>query len=183
MIRLFVGLSLPEDVRNRLHTLACGLPGARWVDPVFHHVTVRFIGMVPEDVAEDIHTALLAVRGDGFTLEVAGLGTFGHGRRLHSLWAGVLPDPSLLALRDKVERAVTKAGLAPDSRRYTPHVTLARLKEAPPVRVQNFIAGNTLFHAGPFAVDRFILYSSVLSRNGAIYTPVAEYPLALQPFS
>ncbi|KAF0118365.1 MAG: 2'-5' RNA ligase [Rhodospirillaceae bacterium] len=164
-------------MRDRLHTLACGLPGARWIESLFYHVTVRFIGAVPEDVAEDIHAALLAVRGEVFTLEISGLGTFGHGRRLHSLWVGIRPDPALLTLRDKVERAVTRAGLAPDSHRYTPHVTLARLKEAPSMRVQNVLAGNALFQTGPFTVDRFILYSSTLSRSGAVYTPVAEYAL------
>lgn len=175
MIRLFVGLGLPDAVAGRLAALAAGIPGARWVEARNLHVTLRFIGEVEEGVAQEIHECLGEIRAAAFDLAITGFGTFGRSSPT-SLWAAVDKAPEILHLQGKVDAALARAGIAPEGRKFVPHVTLARLKESPVGRVQDFIAGHSPFRAD-VAVDQFILYRSHLGRSGAEYEAVAEYPL------
>lgn len=177
MIRLFVALPLPEDLRERLAGLSGGLPAVRWVPAENMHVTLRFVGEVDEGVADDLHDALSGVRAPAFDLALAGVGTFGPERNPHALWAGVERSAPLAHLREKVESALVRAGLEPETRRFTPHVTLARMKAAPGPRLAQFMASHDALRLGPFACDRFVLYSSHLGRAGAAYRAEAEYPL------
>jgi 2'-5' RNA ligase len=176
-VRLFVGLALDPLLADALAGLPAGLPGARWVEADNLHLTLRFIGAVDEDRGYDLHHALSAIRAPAFELELAGFGTFG-GRHPHSLWVGATPQPALDFLRDKVDSALVRAGLPPEPRRFSPHVTLARLgRDTPLYRVQDFIAHNSPFRAGPAPVDAFTLFRSHLSHAGADYEAVAAYPL------
>lgn len=177
MIRLFVGLALPDGVIARLSMLCAGVPGANWVEPANMHITLRFIGEVEESEAEEIDHMLSTVEAEAFSLELAGLGTFGEGHKTRALWAAVVPSPALLHLQAKVESAVVRAGLPPEGRKFTPHVTLARLDKPSPARLQSYIEGNNLFSAGPFAVEQFTLFESRLGTGGAVYIPQVEYPL------
>src|SRR5438132_2481334 len=126
MLRLFVGIGFPPQLKLQLSSLCSGLDGARWVDPGNFHLTLRFIGETPEDVAADIDEALVRLRARRFTLQLAGTGVFGGGDKPRSLWVGVERCPELVALRDKVEQALVRVGLAPEPRKFWPHVTLAR---------------------------------------------------------
>lgn len=178
MIRLFVGLELPDEVRHRLAAVEGGIPNAKWVPEENLHLTLRFIGPVDEHVASDIAEALAGIAAPAFDLELSGFDTFNSGRKPHALWAAVGRQPALAHLREKVESAVVRCGLEPERRRFTPHVTVARFKEPPTHgRLQGFLEAHNLFHAGPFRVDRFTLFSSHLSRSGAIYTAEARYAL------
>lgn len=179
MIRLFVGLELPEAARERLHGLGGGVPGARWIAPENMHLTLRFIGNVTDDVVADIDEALARIRARAFDLEIAGLGEFSRGRRPAMIWAGVRPVPGLMDLQRRIEAAVVKAGFPPEGRRFTPHVTLARLKGGAPARVRAFVAEHNLLRIDPFPVARFTLFSSHLGRQGASYRAEADYPLAI----
>lgn len=138
---------------------------------------MRFIGEIDEDRYDDVHNALSAIRSPAFDLAVAGIGAFENGHRAHSLWAGVEKAPGLMHLHDKVDRALVGIGEPPERRKYTPHITIARLKGAPVHKVQDFIAHNNLFRWGPQRVDSFTLFSSELGRSGATYTAEADYPL------
>lgn len=177
MIRLFVGLEIPEEIRVRMASLAKGVTGARWVPEENLHVTVRFIGEVREDVARDLADALERVRAVPFALSIAGAGHFESRRRVRALWFGIEKSPELNALRERVDTAVVRCGLPADGRRFSPHVTIARLKDMRPGAIQGWLAANTLFRAVPFTVDRFVLFSSRLGRNGSIYTPEVVFPL------
>lgn len=176
MIRLFVGLPLAPDLAARLAALAGGIPGARWVEARNLHVTLRFVGEVEDGLAEDLHDALATIAAPPFTLAVDGFGTFGS-RKPHSLFAHVVPDEPLERLQHKIEAQVVRSGLPPEPRRFQPHVTLARLNASPPGRIQDFIQRNSPFFATPMPVSHFTLFRSHLSRNGAEYEAVAEYPL------
>jgi RNA 2',3'-cyclic 3'-phosphodiesterase len=176
MIRLFVGIELPPELRLRLSLLCAGLPGARWVDAGNLHLTLRFIGEVDEGMASDIDAALARIRAPRFEVALAGAGTFG-GERPRLLWIGVEDNKPLLELQERVEAALRRAGVPPDTRRYSPHVTLARLKRPDLARVQGFLAANALFRAPPVPVERFSLIASYPAKSGAVYEDQADYPL------
>ncbi|HZS84306.1 MAG TPA: RNA 2',3'-cyclic phosphodiesterase [Stellaceae bacterium] len=177
MIRLFVGIVLPPELRLRLSLLRGGVPGAKWVDPGNFHLTLRFIGEVDEGVASDIDAALAQIRASRFELTLSGVGHFGNGEMPRALWIGVEKNAALTQVHDKVENALMRLGLSPEARRYTPHVTLARLKQATVPRVQQFLSEHALFRAAPFTVERFSLIASYLTKSGSIYEEQADYPL------
>ncbi len=177
MIRLFVGIELPENVAARLHRLKGGVPGARWLAPENIHLTLRFIGNVEETAFADIDDGLARVEAPGFDMEIAGVGHFSRGRRPVMLWAGVMAEPALLDLYRRIDGAMIKAGFPPEGRRYTPHVTLARIKDGAAARVRAFEAENNLLRIDPFPVSRFTLFSSHLGHREANYRAEAAYPL------
>lgn len=180
-MRLFIAVSLPEDVRAVLAALANGLPGARWVDPDNLHLTLRFLGDVARADAADVDEALARVRAPGFEMTLAGLGHFGAGRKVRALWVGVARNPALMYLQERIEQALARAGQPPEGRKFKPHVTLARFKSNPGARLQRYLADHNLVRAGPFPVESFDLYSSFPSARGAIYRVEASYPLAPPP--
>ena len=177
MMRLFVALDLPERVRNRVTGLCNGIPDVRWVDPDNMHLTLRFIGEVEEPWLPEIDAVLSAIRCPGFRLTLDGVDIFGDRRRARILWAGVRPSDELIVLQSKIESALTRAGLVAESRKFHPHITLARLKGMKVDRLVGYLETNAAFMTEDFPVDSFVLYSSRLGRNGAIYTPGASYAL------
>ena len=112
-----------------------------------------------------------------FEVQLAGLGQFGSDHKLRSIWVGVQPNPELMRLQAKVETALQRAGLEPERRKFKPHVTLARFKANPGLKLEEYISRNALFKAPAFTVEGFTLFSSYLSGEGAIYRPEADYPL------
>lgn len=178
MIRLFVAIDFPDDVRERLAGLAGGVPGARWTDPSSLHLTLRFIGEVPDDTADDVDAVLSDIEAPGFDLTLGGVGMFGSNRSPRVLWAGVGRSEPLMHLQGKVESALVRCGLPAEERKFSPHVTLARLKDAPRERIGRFLEEHGLFHAGAFRVDHFTLYRSLLGKGGAVYEALRKYPLA-----
>ncbi|MCW3473408.1 RNA 2',3'-cyclic phosphodiesterase [Limobrevibacterium gyesilva] len=177
-MRLFVGLDLPWEVKQRLGVLAGGVPGARWVPPENYHMTLRFIGEVPAHRAEEIDLALATLRARGFALTLAGVGTFAKGGRDTQLWVGVERNPQLDHLQAKIETALQRAGLEPERRRFAPHVTLARLDNAVPTKLAAFVQAHNLFRAEPVPVAHFTLFSSQLGKEASVYTAEVEYALA-----
>jgi RNA 2',3'-cyclic 3'-phosphodiesterase len=181
MIRAFVGIPLAGDVADVLAAAQAGMPLGREVPQDNFHVTLAFLGEQPRPVVEEAHHALDAVRAPSFPLRIEGLGMFG-GARPRVLYAEVAPEPALAHLHRKVLRAVHEAGIELARQRFRPHVTLARfgndgLRGEEVAEMQAFVARRVGLRAGPFEVDRFVLYRSHLGRAGAIYEPLAEYPL------
>jgi 2'-5' RNA ligase len=169
MARLFVGIALPEPVVQHLSIVQGGIPGARWESADKMHLTLRFIGEVDGGMQRRIGDALRTVRGRPFSSSLAGLGHFpprGHPR---SIWVGVDDPTPLHELHDRIDRALTRLGLDPDRRKFTPHVTLARLKNAPTSKVAAFIAHHALMRPPPFEVESFAMFSSVLGPAGSKY--------------
>ena len=175
MLRLFVGIAFPPELKLRLSLLCGGVAGAKWVDPGNLHLTLRFIGETGEDVAADIDAALSRLRARRFSLQLAGTGVFGDKPR--SLWVGVEKNPDLVALRDKVEQALIRLGLPPEPRKFAPHVTLARLRNPPLADLGAFLAAHAGFRAEPLAVDGFSLIASYPTKSGSVYEDQAEYLL------
>lgn len=177
MIRLFVSLEMPEEVRARLEALCCDVPGARWTDPEQLHLTVRFIGEVEGHVFEEIRDGLGAVCVEPFELTLRGVGHFPPRGQPRVLWAGIERSEALTLLRQRVDRNLGRAGVPAEGRNFSPHVTLGRLRGSPARAVGSFLSQHALFEAGPIAIDRFWLYSSRLSHKRAVHRPEAEYPL------
>ncbi len=177
-MRLFVALDLPWAVRERLADLGVGLAGARWVPPENYHITLRFIGETPSYRAEEVDAALSALRGRAFPIELAGAGTHEKNGRVTALWVGVARSQPLEHLRSKIETAVQRAGIPPERRRFTPHVTLARLRDqAAEPKLAGWVQAHNLFRTPPVDVQHFTLFSSQLGKEQSVYTPEVEYPL------
>jgi 2'-5' RNA ligase len=176
MLRLFVGIGFPPQLKLELSLLCSGIPKARWVDPGNLHLTLRFIGEISEDIAADVDQVLARLRARRFLLQLAGTGVFG-GDRPRNLWVGVERNPDLTALRDKVEHALTRISLPPEPRKFAPHVTLARLQNPPLDKVAEFLAAHAGFRAEPLPVAAFNLIASYPTKAGSVYEDQAEYPL------
>ncbi len=177
MIRLFAAVAIPQAVGEALAAHQHGLREARWRPIEAFHVTLRFFGDIPEDQARDLDEALLDVAGSKLSLALEGVGAFGEGHDIHAVWAGVSPNNELSRLARRCERAAREAGLAPESRAYKPHVTLAYMRRPDPEAVADWLSANGLLRSEPFEIDRFGLYSSWLTSEGSRYRLEAEYPL------
>jgi 2'-5' RNA ligase len=175
-MRLFTALALPDPVSDSLLALQAGVPGARWQKREQLHLTLRFIGEMDGRDAASIDDALATISAPAFTLELKGVGSFG-GKIPRDLWAGVRASEPLMHLQRKIESALQRIGLEPDGRKFTPHVTLARLKGAHNGSVMDFLTDHALYASAPFPVNAFILYSSKLTSDGSIYRPEKAYQL------
>lgn len=173
-MRLFVALDLPDPVKDQLLGLSGGVSGARWQTRDQLHLTLRFIGEVDRHQLRDVAAALAGIHHPGFSLALAGAGVFGKPGRPDTLWIGVSPRKPLETLHHKVEQALAGAGLEPERRQYTPHVTLARLngRTGP---LHGFLEAPVA--SQPFAVQDFCLFQSTLGHEGAVYDILERYPL------
>ncbi|MCA0275047.1 MAG: RNA 2',3'-cyclic phosphodiesterase [Proteobacteria bacterium] len=168
MPRLFTALEVPRDAALSLSLLRGGLSGARWIDVENYHLTLRFIGDVEGHVADEIVEALDRVDRPSFSLTLSGVGAFGQ-KKPHAVWAGVTPSPELNALQAEIERICKRLGVPSDPRKFTPHVTLARLRNTSPLDVAHYLSARGNFATLPFRVGRFVLMSSRDSVGGGPY--------------
>lgn len=190
-IRSFVAVELGEEVKQRLAEIQRQLktmtPGGvvRWVQPDSIHVTLKFLGDVPEERIRAIVAALerecAPVAPLAFT--VAGAGCFPNARRPNVVWIGV-EDPvgQLAALQRAVERALNPLGYPPEGRPFKPHLTLGRVNrsvsDADLRKVGELVSGLRVAHLGQVQVAEVVLMRSDLSPAGARYTPLARIPLS-----
>lgn len=176
MPRLFTALEIPRDAALSLSLLRGGLYGARWIDPENYHLTLRFFGDVEGHVADEIAGALDRVRRASFTLALSGVGAFGS-KKPHSIYAGVAPSPALHALQGEIDRICRRLGLPADARKFTPHVTVARLRNVTPGEVAHYLSQRGNFSTAPFKVSRFVMMSSRDSVGGGPYVVEEAWPL------
>lgn len=180
MIRLFVGLSLPQHIRDYLTSLGAGVRQARWQRDDQLHVTLKFVGEVAESTARDLDEALSTIRMPPFKIMLDGLGLFGDLKKPRALWAGLSPKEEITRLHDKIETAASRVGIARVDRKFTPHVTLARFSARAGQRaggLDNFLRDRGDLRTPAFNVTSFALFSSHLSPNGSIYRIETAYPL------
>ena len=180
-MRLFTAIDLPTDIRDRLADLIGKLrPLARinWTPASNLHLTTTFIGEWSEQRLPPLRNALAGITMRAIPICVCGLGFFPNRRSPRGFYAAVdAPDLSTLA-RD-TQAALAKLGIEAESRAYTPHLTLARIK-AP--------GGLASFHKeveelgelefGSFLADRFFLYHSKPGASGSVYTKLSEFPIS-----
>ncbi len=175
MSRLFIALDLPEQIKNEIKRICFGLPGVRWVAIDQLHLTMRFIGEVDDSMFYNIRAGLSRVKFPELTLTLKGCGFFPPRKKPRVLWIGISVNDEIFQLRHKIEKIVRETGLEPERRKFSPHITLARLQSPSLKKVQNFLAANSMYRSQPFIVDHFSLYSSFLTPRGAIHTLEADY--------
>jgi RNA 2',3'-cyclic 3'-phosphodiesterase len=175
-MRLFVALAIPRGVAESLMLIQGGVPGARWQSREQLHLTLLFIGEVNGEDVDAIDDALAGIEAPDFTVQLHGVGQFGN-KQPHSLWAAARPNPALDHLQRKVDAAIRWVGQAPDSHKFTPHVTVARLGHSDPDKVVEWLQYNALYTSAEFEVGAFALYSSLLTSDGSVYRVEEEYPL------
>ena len=178
MPRLFAALEIPHHAATHLSMLRGGLPGARWIDMENYHLTLRFIGDIEHHMADEVAHALERVHRRPFTMGFSGLGAFG-GKKPHSLYAVPAACPDLHDLQAEIAGICRRLGLPADPRKFTPHVTLARLRNGSARAVANYLTVRGGFHVTPFKVDRFVLMSARNSVGGGPYIAEQAYPLSL----
>jgi len=176
-MRLFVGLGLPTKVRDRLSILSGGVEGARWISKENLHLTLHFLGDVDRETAEEVDLNLSRVEAPAFPLSIGEVGYFGKTKGPRALWAGISGGEELLLLRGRVGAALERAGIKTDSRKYKPHITLARLKHVKSEALVGFLENNISLTLDPFLVERFTLFRSHLGNGGSYYEALAEYEL------
>ena len=177
MPRLFTGIEIPAEIGLALSSYRGGLPGARWIDPENYHLTLRFIGDIDDRMADDVCSILDDSRWrEPITITIDGLDTFG-GSKPRAVFARTSGNGELVALQAEQERMMRQIGLAPETRKFTPHVTLARLKNVSPIDVADYMATRSHFPKLVFTAHRFVLYSSRASTGGGPYVIEAAYPL------
>ena len=167
---------MPESIAQTLAILRGGLFGARWIEPEDYHVTLRFIGDIDAGVARDALFELSRVRKPAVSLIVDGLSIFGNDRP-RAIVALIRPNLALAELQADHERTMRKVGLAPDTRKFTPHVTLAWLRRVKPASVAEYMSVRGYFPSREFAVDHFTVFSSRESTGGGPYVVEATYSL------
>lgn len=180
-MRLFTGLDLPGEVVSRLEDLLRRLkPAARinWSPPANLHITTRFIGEWPEERLPELTSALAAIPSrPALHVSIRQVGFFPNLRAPRNFWAGI-DAPGLPELAADIDIVLADLGLEREKRPYSPHLTLARIKEPQPLQsLQQAIASLPSLEFGTFPAASFFLYRSTLKPSGSVYTKLAEFPL------
>jgi 2'-5' RNA ligase len=177
-MRLFVAIDISREVQNNLSALLQRLrPAAKlqWSPIQNLHVTTKFIGEWPEERLEEMKKTLTQVPASGaFDISIRGLGWFPNPRSPRVFWAGVDGGEPLSALAAATEAATAKSGVPRENRQYSPHLTLARIRDRVPLEAfRKAIAALSSDDFGSFRATAFVLYLSA----GGKYTHLAEFPL------
>jgi 2'-5' RNA ligase len=176
MPRLFTALELPETVARQMALARGGVAGARWLEPKDYHITLRFVGDVDARIAQDIAETLGDIRRPKAHIRFEGLSWFG-GDKPRAIVARVKADRDLMDLQADHERRLRRIGVEPETRKFTPHVTLARLRGVAQGRIADYLASRVALHADAFTAERFVLYSARDGSGGGPYVVEAAYPL------
>ncbi len=181
-MRAFIAIELPEELRQRLaqeqSRFRAVAADARWTRPEGIHLTLKFLGEIPDEQVEQGRKSLDEIgRFEPFTVHAKGFGFFPDARRPQVFWAGLDAPPELAQLAARVESALTPLGFRPENRAFSPHLTLARFKvPRPQPKLQELLAGQDDVILGDFEVSEFFLWESKLAAQGATYRKMARFP-------
>jgi 2'-5' RNA ligase len=176
-VRAFLAIPLPcqlkEAIRSTQIDLQSRIPEARWVRPEALHLTMHFFGEVEQETLEKLKVSMLSVKGcqRPFQVEVKGLGAFPNPRRPRVIWLGLEPRGQLEQLHRATGQCLRQAGLIPDSRPYSPHLTIGRLRGGR-LDLSGLLSSMQSKKFGPLTVDSLILYESRLHPEGAQHIPL-----------
>jgi 2'-5' RNA ligase len=177
MPRLFIALEFPEAVKDGLSEVCGNLPGADWVYSDQFHLTLRFLGEQDPEIFATVREALHGLQARSFPITLKGMGVFPLRGEPEILWAGVARSEGLISLRHKLESLLARNGVPPDTRKFFPHVTLAKVGGSRGAWVGQYVADHSLFSIPEIPIQGFSLFSSNLRPEGAIHTVEGTYPL------
>jgi 2'-5' RNA ligase len=180
-MRVFIAVDLPNEIRKTLadvqHELHSSSSSVRWVAPESIHITLKFIGEMPDKRLEDVDAAMTGFTWLPFTITVRGVGFFPGNRSPRVLWAG-LEAPTMRDMAEELDTRMERVGFDKEKRAFRPHITLARARDtridsslvtaAEPYQQRDF---------GSFVADRVFLFQSKLKPSGAVYEKLKEYLL------
>ncbi|HEX7071754.1 MAG TPA: RNA 2',3'-cyclic phosphodiesterase [Rhodothermales bacterium] len=177
MHRLFVAVDPPPEVSERLHALRDETLDARWMESGNHHLTLKFIGNVDAERRDVVAEALRDVAAPPALVALEALTVFPSWRRPSVLVVLAKHEKSLMRLQEDVEKVLQKARIEPESKPFSPHITIARIRRTVPEAVRSFVRIASMPSLPPFQANGFRLYESQTKPEGAVYTCLAEYPL------
>jgi len=175
-MRLFVALPIPVPVAQNIMLIQGGVPGARWLAREQLHLTLRFIGEAHGRDVAMLDDALAGIQAPAFDLQLHGVGQFGN-KQPHSVWVGLRRSEALEHLQRKVDTAIRRVGQPQDAHKFSPHVTVGRLRNLDGSKLIEWLTHHALFTSAKFRIEAFHLYSSRLTSDGSIYAVEREYPL------
>ncbi|MGE3248413.1 MAG: RNA 2',3'-cyclic phosphodiesterase [Beijerinckiaceae bacterium] len=179
MPRLFTGLQIPDDIAGELSQFRGGIPGARWIEPDDYHITLRFIGDIGVALAREIDSELAAIDRESVIVTIEGLDSFG-GAKPRAIIARIRHTRELTALQADNERAIRRAGGPLDSRKFSPHVTIGRLRNATPPQLADYFHARSIAKSWSFVASEFVLFSARDSVGGGPYHVEAAYRLRME---
>lgn len=188
-MRCFIALELPDHVRNRLIALQESLgairDAVRWTRLEQIHLTLKFLGEVPDADVAGLCTAIqvAASRGAPFDLQIGGTGCFPPHGPERIVWAGVPNPPAeLFAIQKACEDACAPFGYPPEARAYSPHLTIGRTRDRArrPGRIRAAVTHQASWRAGSFTVQELIVFQSVLGPGGSRYIPLSHARLGAE---
>jgi len=184
MMRLFVGLDLPDDILSGLaetiRRLRPAAPGLRWSPVENLHITTKFIGSWPDERLDELKAALAGIQCKPFEVQISGMGWFPNPHSPRILWAAVRGGDALAGLAEATDLATDSVGVARETKPYAPHLTLARVDQGIDLRsLRGAVAGLSNTDWGRFRADSFCLYRSQTGPAGSVYTKLAGFPFSV----
>ncbi len=177
-MRLFTAIEFDDLIKSQLLDLRDNLHGLKWVRENQLHLTLRFIGNVDDGQAAILNQQFQKIQDSSLRLKIQGVGVFPDTSRARILWAGIVAERNLFALQEKIEEAIVKSGLEPETRAYHPHITLARIKYVDREILKNYLEKHREWSLETVYINSFHLVESTLNRDGSIYHNIGTYQLA-----
>ncbi len=188
LIRAFIAVELPSHIQKELEIILInlqksGVRSVRWVKPNAIHLTLKFLGESSPQELSRISDEIRAIAATTAPLElqIQGIGVFPNLKRPRVVWVGVKSPPALFRLQKALEDAAEQIGYPKEDREFSPHLTLGRVKrEASPAELTllgQTIAQKPVGVLGNMTVNQLVLFRSDLKPEGAVYTPLAHFPL------
>lgn len=174
-MRLFIAIELPDEVKRQLAGMRRDIAGVRWVVPEQLHLTMLFLGDQTEETVQQLNAVLSGIRVEPFELEISRTGCFPNARFPRVLWVGFMPQPELTRLAERIRAAVESCGIVLEKRSFSPHITLARVKQPGAGAVTGFLSQTICSKSPPIYVSQFVLFQSCLTQQGAIHKPIRRF--------
>lgn len=178
-MRLFTAIDVPDEVHTALSTLVKRLrPAARiaWSPPQNWHLTIKFIG--EQENPAQVAAELAQVHVPAFRLAVRQIGWFPNPHHPRVLFAGITAAEAVQELHRQTDAACARVGVPPETRPFTPHLTLARIRTPEPLgELRRQIAELEIQEFGEFEATSFWLYSSTPQAGGSVYRKLKEFRL------
>jgi RNA 2',3'-cyclic 3'-phosphodiesterase len=175
MPRLFIAIDLPDKTKEQLCRLRADIPGARWVPTDQLHLTLAFLGDVEMEKMNRLMGKLIDIHIPAFDLRIGDFGCFPNRKRPRVAWIGIRPEPLLMSLAEQVRKVLLLSEIPLEERPFSPHITLARIKQPVGGDCNAFLARTLKQEPALISVREFILFESRLSSRGALHIPLRSF--------